>query len=143
MNIRDDQWEKLEPLLLGKKGDGGSCARNNRLFIEAVLWHISSRCNWGELPSKFGKWNTSYMRFKRWNEAGVWHQLAMDLCDAPELHEMIKKIAVYGDQQFLRRRLRASRKDAREFYSESIRKIEGRRNSGLNEDKSTLVGCEF
>jgi hypothetical protein len=34
--LRDDQWEKLEPLLPGKAGDRGATAQDNRLFLEAV-----------------------------------------------------------------------------------------------------------
>ncbi len=36
--LREDQWERLEPLLPGKVTDCGVTAKDNRLFIEAVLW---------------------------------------------------------------------------------------------------------
>jgi putative transposase len=36
--LRDDQWARIEPLLPGKAGDRGVTAKDNRLFIEAVLW---------------------------------------------------------------------------------------------------------
>lgn len=36
--LRDDQWARIEPLLPGKVGDRGVTAKDNRLFIEAVLW---------------------------------------------------------------------------------------------------------
>lgn len=34
--LRDDQWNRIEPLLPGKAGDVGVTARDNRLFVEAV-----------------------------------------------------------------------------------------------------------
>ena len=36
--LRDDPWERLEPLLPGKVTDCGVTAKDNRRFIEAVLW---------------------------------------------------------------------------------------------------------
>jgi transposase len=38
--LRDDQWKRLEPLLPGKAGDRGATGRDNRLFLEAVLWIV-------------------------------------------------------------------------------------------------------
>ncbi len=35
--IRDDQWDRLAPLLPGKSSDCGVTAKDNRLFLEAVL----------------------------------------------------------------------------------------------------------
>lgn len=35
--LRDDQWERVKDLLPGKAIDCGVTAKDNRLFIEAVL----------------------------------------------------------------------------------------------------------
>ena len=36
--LRDDQWEPIKGLLPGRQGDPELTARDNRLFVEAVLW---------------------------------------------------------------------------------------------------------
>jgi transposase len=36
--LTDAQWAKMEPLCLGKPGDPGRRGKDNRLFVEAVLW---------------------------------------------------------------------------------------------------------
>ena len=36
--LRDDQWERIKDLLPGKLGDVGATARDNRRFVEAVLY---------------------------------------------------------------------------------------------------------
>ncbi len=36
--LRDDQWERLKDLLPGRAGTVGVTAKDNRLFIEAVLY---------------------------------------------------------------------------------------------------------
>jgi hypothetical protein len=36
--LTDAQWAKMEPLCLGEASDPGRSGKDNRLFIEAVLW---------------------------------------------------------------------------------------------------------
>jgi len=36
--LRDDQWDRIEDLLPGREGHVGVTARDNRLFVEAVLY---------------------------------------------------------------------------------------------------------
>ena len=35
--LRDDQWARIATLLPGRAGHAGGTARDNRLFVEAVL----------------------------------------------------------------------------------------------------------
>ena len=36
--LRDDQWGKIKDLLAGREGTVGVTAKDNRLFVEAVLY---------------------------------------------------------------------------------------------------------
>ena len=36
--LTDAQWAKMEPLCRGKPSDPGRSGKDNRLFVEAVLW---------------------------------------------------------------------------------------------------------
>ena len=36
--LRDDQWKKIETLLPGREDTVGVTAKDNRLFVEAVLY---------------------------------------------------------------------------------------------------------
>ena len=56
--LSDAQWNKIEPLCAGKVTDAGRSAKDNRLFIEAVLWIIRTGSPWRDLPEEFGKWNS-------------------------------------------------------------------------------------
>jgi len=40
--LKDEECEKIKNLLLGKKGDAGRSASDNRLFIEGVLYIIKT-----------------------------------------------------------------------------------------------------
>ena len=63
--IRDAFWEKIAPLLPGKVTDRGVTARDNRLFLEAVLWRVRTGLPWRDLPDRYGPYTTAYNRFNR------------------------------------------------------------------------------
>lgn len=49
--MRDDQWERIRDLLPGQEGHVGVTAADNRLFVEAVLYHYRTGMPWRDLPS--------------------------------------------------------------------------------------------
>ena len=73
--VGDAAWEKIAPLLPGKASDPGATARDNRLFLEAVLWRVRTGVPWRDLPSGFGKWNSVFQRFRRWVTGGVFKRV--------------------------------------------------------------------
>lgn len=120
MRLSDDQWQKLEPLLIGKQSDPGASAKNNRLFIEAVLWIVSSNNLWRYLPAQFGKSSTVYMRFRRWNECDFWRQLALNNFNDASLQQMLMQIVDYGDHYTRRIEQRQVRKIQKAAYKSAI-----------------------
>ena len=68
--LRDDQWQKIAPLLAGKPGDRGVTGQHNRLFIEAVLWICRTGAPWRDLPEHLGNWHTTFTRYNRWSKSG-------------------------------------------------------------------------
>jgi transposase len=76
--LREDQWQKMAPMLPGKEGYPGRSA-DNRLFVHAVLWIARSGAPWRDLPERFGAWNSIYQRFNRWAKKGVWERLFEEL----------------------------------------------------------------
>src|SRR5215210_6976914 len=52
--LTDAQWAKMEPRCLGKPGDPGRSGKDNRLFVEAVLWVVRTGSPWRDLPPAFG-----------------------------------------------------------------------------------------
>jgi putative transposase len=87
--LSDAQWERIAPELSGKAGDPGSSGRDNRLFIEAVLWIARTGSPWRDLPETFGKWFTVYTRFWRWAQKGVWERVFNALCDDPDFEYVL------------------------------------------------------
>ena len=61
--LRDDQWERIKNLLPGREGHVGVTARDNRLFVEAVLYRYRAGIPWRDLPGRFGDWQSVWQRF--------------------------------------------------------------------------------
>jgi len=86
--ISDADWERIERLLPGQHGQHGGRAKNNRLFIDAVLYVARTGIPWADLPERFGKGNSVWRRFDRWNAKGRWDPILAVLRD-PELDILI------------------------------------------------------
>ena len=74
-DLKDREWLLLKPHLPGSKGNRGRRGADNRLFLNAVLWHLRTGTPWRDLPPCFGKWKSVSNRFYRWRDLGVWERL--------------------------------------------------------------------
>lgn len=64
--LRNDQWLRIESLLPGREGTVGVTAKDNRLFVEAVLYRYRAGIPWRDLPERFGDFRVVHTRFSRW-----------------------------------------------------------------------------
>jgi transposase len=86
--ISDDQWNRIQGFLPGQAGHPGVTAKDNRRFVDAVLWIAKTGAPWRDLPERFGNWNSVWRRFDRWARKGVWQRLFEALRD-PDLEWLI------------------------------------------------------
>ena len=97
--LRDDQWERIKHLLPGSEGWVGVTARDNRLFVEAVLYRYRAGIPWRDLPERFGDWKAVHTRFSRWARSGVWRTTFELLAtDADNEYAMIDSTIVRAHQ---------------------------------------------
>ena len=73
--ITDKVWAQISPVLSGKYTDCGVTAKDTRLFLEAVLWRVRTGSPWRDLPTGFGNWNSTFIRFRRWAKRGVFDRI--------------------------------------------------------------------
>ncbi len=94
-----EHWNRLEPHLLGRKGQAGRTAKDNRLFIEAVLYRYRSGIPWRDLPERFGDFRVVHPRFMRWSRSGIWERIFKELgSDADNEYAMIDSTIVRAHQ---------------------------------------------
>ena len=87
--LSDSQWKRIEPLLSGKKSDCGVTAKDNRLFVEALLWIARTGSPWRDMPKDFGPWMQIYVRYNRWAKRGIWKHAFEVLSDEPDLAQLM------------------------------------------------------
>jgi transposase len=86
--IKDEDWDRIKDLLPGRPGDPGVTAKDNRLFVNAVLGIAKTGAPWRDLPERFGNWNSVWRRFDRWARKGVWQRVFETLQD-PDLEWLL------------------------------------------------------
>jgi transposase len=83
-DMSDETWELARPRLMGRKGTWGGNARDNRKFVNAVMWVLRTGAPWRDLPPHYGDWNNTHRRFCRWRDKGAWETLLEVLKDDPD-----------------------------------------------------------
>src|SRR3954447_20555940 len=97
--LRDDQWDRIKDRLPGREGHVGVTAKDNRLFVEAVLYRYRAGIPWRDLPERFGDPETIHTRFSRWAKSGVWERVFNHLSDdADNEYAMIDSTIVRAHQ---------------------------------------------
>lgn len=97
--LRDDQWERIKDMLPGREGHVGVTAKDNRLFVEAVLYRYRAGIPWRDLPERFGDFRVVHTRHSRWAESGVWRRVLKVLAaDADNEYAMIDATIVRAHQ---------------------------------------------
>jgi putative transposase len=79
LQLDERQWQKVKAAL-GVRKRAGRPGRDDRNFVEAVLWWRRTGAPWRDLPSDFGPWKTVFNRFDRWASKGIWQRLFEALC---------------------------------------------------------------
>ena len=87
--LNDTQWEAISGLIIGRADQRGSTGRNNRMFVEGVLWIVRTGAPWRDLPEAFGEWNSVFRRFSRWSEKGVWRRVFGAMSGDPDFEYLI------------------------------------------------------
>lgn len=74
-NLSDIQWAKIGNLLPGRKESRGVTAKDNRAFVNGVLFILRSGARWRDLPPQYGNWKSAHKRFTRWAKDGIWEKI--------------------------------------------------------------------
>jgi len=81
--LDDAMWSRMAPHIIGDERSRGSTGRDNRMFVEGVLWSVRTGLPWRDLPGEFGAWNSAFRRFSRWSPKGIGHRIFAAMTDNP------------------------------------------------------------
>ena len=127
--LRDDQWEKIKDLLPGREGHVGGTAKDNRLFVDAVLYRYRAGIPWRDLPERFGDFRVVHTRHSRWSKSGVWERIFEVLSeDADNEYGSIDATIVRAHQHSAGAKKKARAEDEVEPEDQAI----GRSRGGLS-----------
>lgn len=73
--LTDERWKLVEDLLPRAGGQGGRRWRDHRQVLNGILWILHTGAQWRELPERYGPWKTSYGRFRRWSDEGLFDRI--------------------------------------------------------------------
>jgi transposase len=83
-DMSDTIWNMIETHLPGRRGKWGGVAKDNRRFINAVLWILRTGAPWRDLPPEYGDWKNTHRRFCRWRDKGIWEKILEIVCREPD-----------------------------------------------------------
>ncbi len=98
-DLSDAEWELIGPLLPSERGRWARPSGDNRRFLNGMLHVLRVGCPWRDMHERYGKWNSVYVRFRRWAEQGVWDALLQTLVDlglTDDWQHMIDSTTVRG-----------------------------------------------
>ena len=98
--ISDHQWQKLYAFLQGHPRAYAGQEEKCRRFIEAVRWILRTGAQWRELPDSYGKWNSVFKRFARWEANGVWADIFKHFAQDPDMAAVIPDSTVVRAQMY-------------------------------------------
>lgn len=97
--LTEEQWARIEPLLPGSATSPGVTARDNRSFVEAVLYRYRAGIPWRDLPERFGSFREVHRRHSRWSKKGTWEKVFEALAeDRDEEYAMLDSTVVRAHQ---------------------------------------------
>jgi len=71
--LRDEAWQRIEPLL-PKQGRGGRW-NDHRTTLNGMFWILNSGAQWRDMPARYGRWKSVYDRYRRWTREGLFDRI--------------------------------------------------------------------
>ncbi len=84
-----EQFERVYALLQEERKIHTKRREAIRLFLEASYWLCRGGAQWCFLPAEYGKWDSVYTRFARWDDLGVWRRLFARVADDPDMQSVM------------------------------------------------------
>lgn len=78
-DLTDEQWAVLEPLLPKGTKPGRPPKWSRRRLIDGIRWRTRAGTPWRDVPERYGRWESVYGLFRRWQRDGTWRRILAGL----------------------------------------------------------------
>jgi transposase len=88
--LTEDDWTLVLEIfraVLPKRGDK---SKNDRRFLEALVYFTVNNLSWRALPREFGKWNSVWKRFSRLSASGTFERFFLALAENSQTAELVQ-----------------------------------------------------
>lgn len=70
--LTEQQFNLIRDLLpQNDHPNGGHPWEDHHRYLNGMFWILHSGAQWREMPERYGKWNSVYCRFRRWQKDGT------------------------------------------------------------------------
>ena len=84
MDLTNEQWERVEPLIpprQWKPGGRGRPPRHPRDVLNGILWVLRTGAPWKDIPDRYPPYQTCHRRFQEWIRQGVFRTMLAALAE--------------------------------------------------------------
>lgn len=74
-DLTDSQWNHIKDFFPSPKQTGRPHKVEFRQIVNGILYLVFTGCQWRFLPGDYGKWQTVYYYFARWQKDGIWYRM--------------------------------------------------------------------
>lgn len=86
-DLRDEEWQRIAPLLPPQKPVGKLREVSLREVLNAIFYRADNGTKWRNLPQDFPAWQTVYGYYRLWVRLGLWEHINQALVQQVRLHE--------------------------------------------------------
>ena len=79
--LTDGEWDLIEDLF-PPRAKTGRRPVDRRNIVNGIFWILRTGAPWRDVPKEFGKWQTVWDLFDRWNASGLWDDIVARLRSA-------------------------------------------------------------
>ena len=74
-DLSDHQWDCIKELIPAAKPGGRPRELDMRAVINAILYLVTTGCQWRMLPREYPAWQSVSTYFQQWRDDGTWQRL--------------------------------------------------------------------
>ena len=74
-DLTDRQWNCIKDLIPAAKPGGRPRELEMRAVINAILYLVTTGCQWRMIPHEYPAWQSVYSYFQQWRNDGTWQRI--------------------------------------------------------------------